>query len=76
MESTQYSRKLDGQGRIMLPIRLREELGLKTGVEYAFYLHEEKGSKYLCIRCSDDLGIALRNAKALLEENGYTVEEK
>lgn len=76
MEDTQWSRKLDGQGRIMLPIRLREELGLEPGEEYKFYLHESEGYKYLCIRCPKDVENSLAEARRFLEEHGFIVSKR
>lgn len=73
MTSTTYSRKLDSQGRIMIPIRLREEFGLASGVEYQFFIHEDENARYICIECpitkSNDLTI--EKAKELLESQGY-----
>nr|DAN98127.1 MAG TPA: MraZ protein [Caudoviricetes sp.] len=31
MQETTFSRKLDSSGRIMIPIRLREQMGLTSG---------------------------------------------
>nr|DAM21676.1 MAG TPA: MraZ protein [Caudoviricetes sp.]DAR80245.1 MAG TPA: MraZ protein [Caudoviricetes sp.]DAV01730.1 MAG TPA: MraZ protein [Caudoviricetes sp.] len=36
MAESTYSRKLDAMGRIMIPVRLRDQLGLITGREYSF----------------------------------------
>ena len=37
MEKTKYARKIDSMGRITIPIRLREELGLEIGEIYDYY---------------------------------------
>lgn len=60
----------------MLPIRLREELGLEPGEEYAFYLHEHDGHKYLCIRCPENIENSLAEARRFLEEHGFIVRKQ
>ena len=37
MKKTKYARKIDSMGRITIPIRLREELGLEIGEIYDYY---------------------------------------
>ena len=59
----------------MLPIRLREELGLEPGEEYKFYLHEHDGHKYLCIRCPENIENSLADARRFLEEHGFIVRK-
>ena len=73
MQITEFSRKLDTTGRLVIPIRLREAMGLEIGQEYSFYTHEENGKKYLCIECP--VTQKLEEAKALLKKYGYKVEE-
>lgn len=75
MERTQYSRKLDGQGRIMIPIRLREQVGLEPGQELFFFTHEHDGQKYLCIECPRDMVKELAEARKFLEEHGFIVSK-
>lgn len=72
MKETEYARKLDPNGRLLIPIRLRESLGLQPGDTYTFYLHEEGGIQYLCIACGDT---EITKARKLLEENGMKVSE-
>lgn len=58
-------------GRIMLPKRLREELGLKEGTEYTFYTHEdEQGKKFLCIECPGISSATLEEARRLVKKYG------
>ena len=69
MKNTQYARKLDSSGRLVIPARLREELGLQVGDLCQFYLHEENGKRYLCVEVENEI----EKAKRMLEENGYQV---
>lgn len=69
MLDTQYARKLDSSGRLVIPARLREELGLHQGDLCQFYLHEENGKRYLCVEVENEI----EQAKRMLEENGYKV---
>lgn len=71
MIETTFSRKLDSMGRLTIPIRLREEVGLIIGETYDFYkLVEKDGTTYLCIKCGDPLA----EAKRKLAEAGYSIE--
>lgn len=69
MQDTQYARKLDSSGRLVIPVRLREELGLQVGDLCQFYLYQENGKRYLCIEVENEL----ERAKRMLESNGYQV---
>ena len=40
MRKTDYSRKLDALGRLVLPSPLREQLNIECGVPYDFYIYE------------------------------------
>ena len=71
MTKTQYARRLDTMGRLVLPIRLREELGLTIGETFEFFLHEENGKNYLCIECPEQ-ETELQKALKILEKNGMT----
>ena len=53
MIETKYTRTLDPMGRLVIPSRLRDELGFQIGDLYTFYLYtdEETGRQYLCIEC-------------------------
>jgi AbrB family looped-hinge helix DNA binding protein len=51
MKKTEHSRKIDSNGRVILPSQLRDELQLKPGDLAEFFVHEENGRTYLCIEC-------------------------
>lgn len=70
MEATQYSRKLDTMGRIMIPKPLREELGLVIGQEYNFFLSDDR--QYLCIQCPGISEQKLEEARRIVEQYGLT----
>ena len=53
MEKTTYARKVDSMGRITIPIRLREEMGIEIGKNYEYFKFELDGKKYLCIKCPE-----------------------
>jgi bifunctional DNA-binding transcriptional regulator/antitoxin component of YhaV-PrlF toxin-antitoxin module len=40
MRETEYSRRLDSSGRLVIPSKLREELRMEVGDEYAFFIQE------------------------------------
>lgn len=46
-----YSRKLDSLGRIIIPAKLREDLGMQLGQEYEFGVRQIDGRNYLVIDC-------------------------
>lgn len=52
MEKTKYARKVDAMGRITIPIRLREEVGIEIGEIYEYFKLNFDGKNYLCIECS------------------------
>lgn len=53
MTKTEYSRKIDNVGRLVIPSKLRLLLGIEPDKDYDFYVHEMEGKKYLCI-CTGD----------------------
>ena len=59
-------------GRIILPKRLREQLSLEVGTEFKFYLHNEDGDEYLCIKVGKACDEILK-AKEILERAGFEV---
>jgi bifunctional DNA-binding transcriptional regulator/antitoxin component of YhaV-PrlF toxin-antitoxin module len=73
MKETEYSRRLDSSGRLVVPSKLREELKMEVGDEYAFYIHELNGKTYLCIECfrKED---EIERAKRILREAGIQVD--
>lgn len=69
MRATEYSRRLDSSGRLVVPSKLREELRMETGDEYCFFIHEINGKTYLCVECfrKED---EIERAKRILREAG------
>lgn len=71
MEKTKYSRKIDSAGRVLIPIRLREEVGLNANSTCTFYKHMEDGKLFLCIECPDfNLESELEKAQKIIEAAG------
>lgn len=70
MKETGYNRKLDTSGRIMIPSRLRDQMGLISGKEYYFFIHEENGHRYICIDTGEVKEMNLEQAKQFLQQNG------
>lgn len=74
MTETVFSRKLDATGRIMIPIKLREQMGLTAGQEYYFLTAEEGGRKYICIDCGPTISNAeLDRALQIIQASGMKV---
>ena len=74
MELTQWSRKIDKMGRIVLPVRLREQYGLETGLECPIYTHEdEEGKLYICFQVPPRAVQNYKEAMEILERLGYKV---
>lgn len=57
----------------MIPIRLREEMGMETGKEYYFFTHEINGRKYICIDCGSTPKTTLEEAMQIVQENGLKI---
>lgn len=74
MQQLDYSRKMDTTGRLVIPIRLREELNMQIGKEYQFFKHIENGKVYLCVECSEYLN-DIEKAKELLKKEGYEISK-
>lgn len=53
MEKTTYARKVDAMGRITIPIRLREEMGIEIGKNYEYFKLNLDGKEYLCLECPE-----------------------
>ena len=75
MFETQYARRLDSTGRLVIPSKLREEVGLISGETYTFFTHEENGKVYLCIECPK-VETELDKAIKILEKNGLKAIDK
>ena len=72
MIKTQYARRIDSVGRLLIPAPLRKELDLKDDEIYDFYIHEENGKSFLCIECGSR-DSEIQRAKELLERHGYKI---
>ena len=69
LQQTEYSRRLDSSGRLVIPSKLRDELNIQTGDMFDFFVHEQDGKKYLCIECYR-LENEIEKAKRVLREAG------
>lgn len=72
MIKTEYARRIDSTGRLVIPSKLRAELGIETGDTYEFSIHEENGRKYLCIECYNAVD-DIERAKQILRDAGYNL---
>ena len=69
MKQTEHARKVDSNGRVMIPSQLRDQLDIRPGDILDFYIHEENGKTYLafeCTRVEDEI----EKAKRILREAG------
>lgn len=75
MAETTFSRKLDSAGRIMIPVKLRDQMGLIPGREYYFSTMEKDGRRYICIDCGTvESAIAnLEEAMRIIEASGLKI---
>ena len=74
MKQTEYARRLDSNGRLVIPSALRDELNIQSGDTFDFFIHEQNGKTYLCIECyrvEDEI----EKAKRVLREAGFIVKE-
>ena len=75
MRATEYSRKLDSSGRLVIPSALRQVLDLRTGDVCFYHIHEEDGKTYLCIECPRQEN-EIERAKRILRETGFLNDEE
>ena len=55
-------------GRMVIPTRLREKMGMKIGETYEFYTtYDEEGTRYICIKCPAISEKMLEEARELIE---------
>ena len=71
MKETEYSRRLDSSGRLVVPVKLREELRMETGDDYVFFIHELDGRTFLCVECFRKEN-EIERAKRILREAGIS----
>lgn len=77
MQATNFSRKLDTSGRIMIPSKLREQLGMEIGKEYDFYLATAYKHRFICIDCGTvDKQFDLQDLEELAEAKGLKLVPK
>ena len=69
MVETEYSRRMDGSGRLVVPVKLRDALCMSPGDNYTFFTHEIEGRTYLCVECYN-LENEIERAKRILREAG------
>lgn len=69
MVQTEYQRRMDASGRLVIPAKLRDELCIQVGDTFDFFVHELDGKKYLCIECYR-LENEIDRAKRVLREAG------
>ena len=70
MIQTEYIRKLDSNGRVVVPSQLRDQLDLRPGDPCTFYIHEEAdGRTFLCVECPR-VESEVEKAKRILREAG------
>lgn len=58
----------------MIPSKLRNKLSLETGDTLNYYIHQDKGHIYLCLRCKaveNEIDKALK----ILEKNEINIAE-
>lgn len=72
MIQTEYARKVDSNGRVIIPSQLRDQLDIRPGDAMEFFIHEENGKTYLCVECfrvEDEI----EKAKRVLEAAGFSL---
>lgn len=73
MKQTEYSRKVDSNGRIIIPSQLRDELDIRPSDLLDFYIHEEDNRTFLCVECLR-VENEIEKAKRILREAGIQVD--
>lgn len=72
MVQTEYARKVDTSGRVIIPSQLRDQLDIRPGDAMEFFIHEENGKTYLCIECYR-VENEIEKAKRVLEAAGFSL---
>ena len=72
MRKTDYCRKMDGAGRIVVPSNLRDYLHMAEGDIMDFYIFETDGRTFLAVECIN-LESEVERAKRILRENGIEI---
>lgn len=71
MTETKYARKIDATGRLVIPVKLREECNIHDGDVLEFWIHEYDGKRFLCIECPTEES-EIERALRILREHGIT----
>jgi len=69
MKQTEYARRVDSSGRIIIPSQLRDQLDIRPGDILDFHIHEENGKTFLCVECAR-VEDEIERAKRILREAG------
>lgn len=74
MQETTFSRKLEKNGRLMIPIELRKQMNMEPSKEYHFFTMVESGRKFICIDCGPEItNDALEQAMKIIQESGMKI---
>jgi AbrB family looped-hinge helix DNA binding protein len=74
MKQTEYSRKVDSNGRIIIPSQLRDELDIRPQDVLDFFIHEHEGRTFLCVECFR-IEDEIERAKRILREAGIKLAD-
>jgi AbrB family looped-hinge helix DNA binding protein len=74
MKQTEYSRKVDSNGRIIIPSQLRDELDIRPQDVLDFFVHEHDGRTFLCVECFR-IEDEIERAKRILREAGIKLAD-
>lgn len=62
---------MDSMGRIVIPRKLREKMGLDVGQEYSFFTYQDdEGRNFICIESPSVTEQTLEEARRLVEKFG------
>lgn len=62
---------MDTTGRLVIPTKLRNRLGMVIGQMYHFYtMEDEAGRRFICIECPDPDEKTLSEARHIVETYG------
>ena len=60
----------------MIPVRLRDQMGLIPGREYYFSVMEKDGRRFICIDCGSVDDASLEEAMRIIQSRGLKVIEQ
>lgn len=72
MKQTEYSRKVDSNGRIIIPSQLRDQLFIRPQDILDFFIHEYEGRTFLCVECTR-VEDEVEKAKRILRDAGIEI---